>query len=230
MIVERADGLRDRHVVVVQDDQQVGVRGAGVVQRLERHAGAHRAVADHRDDRARFALALRRDRHAERSAKSTSTNARCRTCRTRFRSRRGKPGGTAGHPQAAHRVAASGQDLVRIRLVADVPDQAVARRVEYVMQRNGQLDRAEVRRQMPARLCHRLEHECPQLARELRQRPPRQLAQRGRLSIVSSSGYCNRSIILGVAGRPVCRHMPAEKRDYFTFRRSARGDCNHATW
>ena len=37
-------------------------------------------------------------------------------------------------------VATAGEDLVRVGLVADVPDQPVARRVEHVMQRHRQLD------------------------------------------------------------------------------------------
>ena len=41
IVGERADVLRDRHVVVVEDDEHVDVEAAGVIQRLERHAGAH---------------------------------------------------------------------------------------------------------------------------------------------------------------------------------------------
>jgi phosphoribosylformylglycinamidine (FGAM) synthase-like enzyme len=44
--VERAHRRADAHVVVVQDDQQVAVGHAGVVERLEGHAGGHGAVAD----------------------------------------------------------------------------------------------------------------------------------------------------------------------------------------
>ena len=40
-------------------------------------------------------------------------------------------------------VAAAGQDLVRIALVADIPDQAVAGRVVQVVQGDGELDDAE---------------------------------------------------------------------------------------
>jgi hypothetical protein len=39
---------------------------------------------------------------------------------------------------------------MRIGLVADVPNQPVIRRVEYVMQRNGKLDHAEPGAQVPA--------------------------------------------------------------------------------
>src|SRR3546814_19204494 len=48
-----------------------------------------------------------------------------------------------------------GDDLVRIALVADVPDDLVARRVEHIVERGRQLDDAESRSQMPARRPHR---------------------------------------------------------------------------
>ena len=47
-------------------------------------------------------------------------------------------------------VAPAGEHLVRIGLVADVPHQPVARRVEDVVQRDGELDRAEPRGEMSA--------------------------------------------------------------------------------
>ena len=40
-------------------------------------------------------------------------------------------------------VAPPGQNLVRVSLMADVPDQPVVRRVEGVVHRHGQLDRAQ---------------------------------------------------------------------------------------
>ncbi len=48
--------------------------------------------------------------------------------------------------QGADAVAAAGQDLVRIRLVADVPDQLVARRVEDGVERDGRARRRRGRR------------------------------------------------------------------------------------
>ncbi len=50
----------------------------------------------------------------------------------------------------AHAVAAAGQDLVRIGLMADIPDHAVGRRVEHVMQRNRQFDHTEAGAEMAA--------------------------------------------------------------------------------
>ena len=62
--------------------------------------------------------------------------------------------GEAGKPaflaQRADAVAAAGQDLVRIGLVADIPDQPVVRRVEDVVQRDRQLDDAEAGAEMAA--------------------------------------------------------------------------------
>ena len=79
----------------------------------------------------------------------------------------------AGQPaalaQRADAVAAAGQDLVRIGLMADVPDQAVARRVEHPMQRDGQLDHAEAGAQMPAGDRDGVDGLLPQLVGDLNQ-------------------------------------------------------------
>ena len=45
----------------------------------------------------------------------------------------GETGQSAARPQGADAVAAIGQDLVRIGLVADVPNQAVLGRVENIV-------------------------------------------------------------------------------------------------
>ena len=50
----------------------------------------------------------------------------------------------------AHALAPAGEDLVRIGLMADIPDQLVVGRVEDIVQRHGQLDHAEAGAQMPA--------------------------------------------------------------------------------
>ena len=48
------------------------------------------------------------------------------------------------HTQLSHAFAPTGQHLVGIGLVADVPDQTVFRRIEDIVQRDGQFDRAEI--------------------------------------------------------------------------------------
>ncbi len=63
--------------------------------------------------------------------------------------------GEAGKPrflaQGADAVAAAGQHLVRIGLVADIPDQPVVRRIEDGVQGNGQFDDAKAGAEMAAR-------------------------------------------------------------------------------
>src|SRR3546814_19872591 len=60
----------------------------------------------------------------------------------------------AAGPERADTVAAPGDDLVRIALVADVPDDLVARRVEHIVERGRQFDGTESLSQMPARRPH----------------------------------------------------------------------------
>ena len=62
----------------------------------------------------------------------------------------GVAGDTALRTQRLEPLVAPGEQLVRVALVADVPDQLVAGRVEDAVQREGQLDHAEVRRQVAA--------------------------------------------------------------------------------
>src|SRR5258708_2315310 len=54
--------------------------------------------------------------------------------------------------------AASGQYLVRIGLMSDVPDNFVIRRIEHEMQRHRQLDHAEPRSEMSAYDRDRTDH------------------------------------------------------------------------
>ena len=61
----RAGRRRDRHIVVVEDDDQPRAQGAGVVHRLVSHARGHRAVADDRDDMVATVRQVARDRHAK---------------------------------------------------------------------------------------------------------------------------------------------------------------------
>jgi hypothetical protein len=55
------------------------------------------------------------------------------------------------HAQRPDAVAAAGEDLVRVALVRDVPDDPVAGRVEDGVQRDGEFDHAEPRAEVAAR-------------------------------------------------------------------------------
>ena len=143
IIGQRADVLRNRHVVVVEDDQQVGRQRTGVVQRLERHAGGQRAVADDRHRRAgrspRCAAATAMPRAA------LIEVLECPTPKVSYSlSLRGREGRQAAVLlDGVQPIAPPGQHLVRIGLMAHVPHQRSSRRVEDVVQRDGQLHGAQ---------------------------------------------------------------------------------------
>ena len=167
---QSADVLGDRHPVVVEDHQQVRFRvhATGMVERLEGHTGGHRAIADHRDHAARVALGLQRDGHAQRGGDRGGRMADAKGVVIAFlAARERRHAATALH--RVDGVAAAGEDLVRIALVADVPDQAIHRRVVEVVQGDGQLDHAQARTEMAADLAHRLDQVGAQLVRDRRQ-------------------------------------------------------------
>ena len=66
----------------------------------------------------------------------------------------GEPAQTIFHPQGTNTIPTPCQDLMRITLMADVPDQLVLGRVKHRMQRDGQLNNAKPCAQMPTCLRH----------------------------------------------------------------------------
>ena len=136
-----ADRRGDRHVIVVEDNDQSRTHRPGVVHRLIGHAGAHRAIADDGDDVVLLAAKIAGDRHAESGRDRRRGMRRAKRIVDTLRSL-GKAGQTAALPQRQHPVAPAGEDLVGIGLVAYVPDQLVARGREHVVQGHGQLDDA----------------------------------------------------------------------------------------
>ena len=165
---ERARRRRDRHVVVVEDDDQALVARAGVVHRLVGHAGAHGAVADDADDVVRAALEIARHGHAE-AGRDRGRGMRRAERVVLALGALGEAGESAALAQRADAVAPPGQDLVRIGLMADVPDEPVARRVEHLVQRDRQLDDAEPGAEMPAGDRDRIDRLRAQLVGELGQ-------------------------------------------------------------
>ena len=142
----RADRRRDRHVVVVEDDDQARIHRAGVVHGLVGHAGRQRAVADHGDRRCSCCRTRSRA-----TAMPSADEIEVEECAApngsySLSARLVKPDRPLPMPQRADAVAAAGEDLVRIGLMADVPDQPVVRRVEHVVQGDRQFDHAEARR------------------------------------------------------------------------------------
>ena len=139
---ERANIRRNRHLVVVQDDDQVFVEVAGVVERLEGQAGGHRPVADDGDGAAVILL----EGLGEGDAQGGGDRGRA------VAGLEGVVGaflefGKAAQPlvlaQGGESLPAAGDDLVGIALVADIPDELVMRGVEDEVQGERQLDHTE---------------------------------------------------------------------------------------
>ena len=142
VIGECADVFRNRHVVVVQDDQQVGGRRTCMIERLEGHAGGQRAVADDRDRAAILAAFGGGDGHAQcgadRGARVTHAEGIVFAFGTRRKRRQ-----AIGLLDGMEPPAAAGEHLVRIGLVPHVPHQPVIGGVEHVVQGDGQFDRTQ---------------------------------------------------------------------------------------
>ena len=70
-------------------------------------------------------------------------------------------------PQRREPVAAPRENLVRIRLVPDIPDELILRELIDAVECQRELDRAEARREMAARLRDCIDHELADFGREL---------------------------------------------------------------
>ncbi len=147
----RADRRGDRHLVVVEDHEHPAALGAGVVHRLVGHAGADGAVADHSDDVAGRLAEVAGNGEAEPGGDRGRGVCGAEGVVGAFGAL-GEAGEAAFLAQGADAVAAAGDDLVRIALVADVPDQLVVGRVEDGVDGDGQLDDAEAGTEMAAGL------------------------------------------------------------------------------
>ncbi len=143
----------NRHVIVVEDHQHVGVQVTGVVQCLERHAGGHGAVTNNGNALSAGLLQACCDRHAQRCADGSAGMADAKGVVVAFGPFR-EAGQTAFAADASHGLFPSGQDLVGVGLMADVPHQAVARRIKDVVKGDGKLKHAQAGPEMTASLAH----------------------------------------------------------------------------
>jgi hypothetical protein len=110
-----------------------------LIDRFHCHAARETRIADQRTYVKVFVLRIARDRHPQRRRKR---------CRSVARTERVVLGLSAPEKSAQASVlfdrrklvAASGEDLVCICLMPDIPDQPIPRCVENVMHRDGELD------------------------------------------------------------------------------------------
>ncbi len=153
-----ADVRRDRHLVVVQDDDEIRTHLAGVVERLVREAAGKRAVAEHGDDRFVASRMIARFRHAQRRRNAracmTGTEAVVLGLAAHREARQ-----TAALANRRKAIAPPGQNLMHVALMADVPNDPVGGQVQHLVQRERQLDDAQIGSKMaPVLRADRNEH------------------------------------------------------------------------
>ena len=176
VVGQAADRRRVRAAVVVDDDDQRVVGRGDVVERLPAHAAGQRAVADDGDHVA--VLAAQR----ERLGQAVGVGQRGR----------GVPvlddvvlalglarvaGEAAALAEQVEAVLPAGDDLVHVRLVPGVEQDAVVRRVEHPVQGERELDHAEVRAEVAAGAGHLVDQEVADLRGQDRELRCGQLAQ-----------------------------------------------------
>ena len=147
---QAADGRADRHLVVVEDDQELGLALADVVERLEAQAARDRRVAD--DDRDPLAalaqVAGGREPLPDRQARAGVAAVEHVVLGFAPAREAADPVELAERPEPLE---PAGQKLVGIRLMTRVPDDPVARRLQEPVERDRELDDAEAAAEMAAR-------------------------------------------------------------------------------
>ena len=163
---DRSHVRGNRHLVVVQDDQNVPSGMASVVQALVGEPAGHGAVPGHGDDVIVLPRRIPSDRDPHGGGDRSARVSHSEGVVGRF-GRADEAGEPVVLPDRGQPIPASGQHLVPVRLVPHVPHDLVLGRVEAVVERDGQLHRTETGREMSARLGHHLDDVLTQLGREL---------------------------------------------------------------
>ena len=165
VLVDGADVRRDRHAVVVEHHDDVATGVAGVVHRFVRQPTREGAVAHDRDHLELLAFQISRRGDPERRREAGAGVPRAElVVRTLVASQ--EAGQAAGLTQRGEALVTAGEDLPRIALVADVPHDPVARRVEAMTQRHRQLDDAQPRADVAPRLGHHVDQAAAHLVGE----------------------------------------------------------------
>ena len=162
MLAHRADIAVDRHAVVVQNhDERLAAR-TRIVESLIGEAAGERAVANQRQYGIILMLQRPRPRHAERDGDGVGGMSRDKGVMPAL-ARLGKAREAAVLAQRQKLLAPAGQNFMGVALMPHVEHQPVSRRVEHAVDGHRQLDRAEVRGQMPARFRHVFQQKFTQL-------------------------------------------------------------------
>ncbi len=208
------DRRRVRAAVVVQHDDDPPAGMAEVVERLVRQASGHRTVADHRHDVpaglgdtgvARRCQPVGVGEHRRRMRVLDQVVPALLTARV--------PRQTARLAQVFEPGEAAGDELVHVGLVPGVPQHRVGRRLEHAVQRQRELDRAEVGSQVAAVGSDGLHDHVTDLPGELAQFDQVQAPQVS--GFMDAAEQVHRGPRRGLGGRPK-RYRRVTKRPHRT--------------
>ena len=152
----------DRHIVIVENNDQIIILRAGVVQRLIGQTAGHSAVADHSNHLALFApqrFCLSQTNGLGNSRRTVAGGKNIVLALVRS----GKTADAALGAQGNKIILASGEDLVGIALVTHIKDNGIGRAVKHPVQRHGQLHHAQIGGQVPAVMGHSLHQQIADL-------------------------------------------------------------------
>src|ERR1700680_1269931 len=132
----------DRHLVVVENDDEVALGRTRVVEAFVRQPAGQCSIAKNRDDLEVLAIQIASDRNSV-----ARGNRRARVSRAEgvvlalgALQKSGQPVLLA---QSLESVSASSEEFVRVALMPHIPDNPVPRRIEHRVQRHGQLDHSK---------------------------------------------------------------------------------------
>ena len=164
--MESSDILIDGNIVVIENDEQVGITRSGVVKSLKSKASGKRTVADQGHCLMRKSLKFRRLRKTE----SCGDGSRRMTCAKgivrAFRTLR-ETAYAILHPVLAECLATAGDELMGIGLVTHIEDKLVLRGVIDIVKTHHKFDGTEARAEMSRIHGTALDHVMTYLSTEL---------------------------------------------------------------
>jgi hypothetical protein len=194
---ERPNGRADRHLVVVDDDQHLRLTLADVIERLEREPAHQSRVADDDGDplEAMTQVARLGETLGDRQARPRVSTVEDVVRRLRATREAADAIELAKRPEALE---PAGQELVRVGLVAGVPDDPIAWRFEEPVQDDRELDDAERAAEVSAGAGDRIDDRLTDLACQHFELGVGEAAQVGRAGQVAQDPHVVRALLVFV--------------------------------
>ena len=207
---DSSDIRGDRHVVVVEDEEEFAFEMAGLIQALEGQTAGERSVSDHGHDAIVLLAEIAGHGDTECRGDGSGGVAGVEDVVLRLLAL-AESGDAIVLADGVEAIAASGNQFVRIALMPGVENELVARRVEYVVQGQGQLDDAQIAAEVAADRRDHFDDAFSNLLRQLRELLAVQFAQIGRrVDAVQQS--CHGVLTIGVRKRNA-RSVPDSSPD-----------------